>query len=222
MSEGKGIIRGRFGRPPMKVSIVYRKLEVLAEVVFIPLEGRADAKAARQSVRALQPRQVVIIGGGQQPVRLDAGKEKLNKDYPGEASLLADTIRAFLRGDNAAEVMIPSAGEVAELNVGHAAYPVRLIDKPYICKDEMENSSTPPDELPSIEPYEVKVGDCTVSLLNYVATGQRVATDGSIVLAPRIVPDKACRPVVMISNGDILLTDLRSEIIAQGMKAEYR
>lgn len=222
MSEGKGIIRGRYGRPPMKVSTVYRKLEVLAEVAFIPVEGRADAKAARQSVRALQPRQVVIIGGGQHPVCLEAGKIKMTKDYPGEASLLADTIRAFLRGNEAAAVMTPSAGETVELSVGHAVYPVRLIDKPYISGDDMEKKSTSPDVLPSIEPYEVKVGDCTVSLLNYVATGQRVAADGSVVLAPRCVPDKTSRPVVMISNGDILLTDLRSEIIAQGMKAEYR
>jgi len=115
---------------------VYRKLEVLAEAVFIPLEGKADAKAARQSVRALQPRQVVIIGGGQQPVCLNAGKFKLNKDYPGEAALLADTVRAFLRGGHASRVMLPSAGEVVELSVGHAAYPVRLIDKPYVSADD--------------------------------------------------------------------------------------
>ena len=205
----------------MKVSTVYRKLEVLAEVVFIPLEGRADAKAARQSVRALQPRQVIIIGGGQQPVILDSNKKKMNKDYPGEASLLADAIRAFLRGFDA-KVVTPTVGDMIELNVGHAAYPVRLIDKPYFPKDELEKLSKSPDELPSIEPFEVKVGDCTVSLLNHVATGQRVATDGSIVLAPRCIPDKACRPVVMISNGDILLTDLRSDLTAEGMKAEYR
>jgi len=217
LSEGKGIIRGRFGRPPMKVSTLYRKLEVLAEVIFISLEGRADAKAARQSVRALQPRQVVIIGGGKQPVNIDAGKNKWNKEYPGEATLLADSVRAFLRGDHSAAVMSPSAGEVVELSVGHSAYSVRLIDKPYVFKDEPESNFA------SIEPYEVKVGDCTVSMLNYIATGQRVATDGSVVLAPRIEPEKVRRhSVIMISNGDILLTDLRSEIIAQGMKAEYR
>jgi cleavage and polyadenylation specificity factor subunit 2 len=220
LSEGKGIIRSRFGRAPMKVSTVYRKLEILAEVIFIPVEGRADAKAARQSVRALQPRQVVIIGGGKHVVSLESGKAKLDKGHPGEASLLADAIRAFLRGVDSS-VAVPSAGEMIELSVGHAAYPVRLIDKPYISKNELEKMSSMHDELPSIEPYEVKVGDCTVSLLNYVVTGQKVATDGSIVLAPRNATDSACRPVVMISNGDILLTDLRSEIIAQGMKAEY-
>ena len=63
LSSGKGIIKGRNGRPPIKVSVIPRKLEVLAEVVYAPLEGRVDARAARQSVRALQPRHLVIIGG---------------------------------------------------------------------------------------------------------------------------------------------------------------
>lgn len=49
LSSGKGIIKGRNGRPPIKVSVIPRKLEVLAEVVYAPLEGRVDARAARQT-----------------------------------------------------------------------------------------------------------------------------------------------------------------------------
>jgi hypothetical protein len=36
-----------------------------------------------------------------------------------------------------------------------------------------------------VEPFEAKVGACTVSIMDCVATGQKVALDGSIVLAPR-------------------------------------
>jgi hypothetical protein len=56
--------------------------------------------------------------------------------------------------------MLPSAGEVVELSVGHAAYPVRLIDKPYVSADDSEKSTS----MPSIEPYEVKV-DCKLTKL---------------------------------------------------------
>merc|ERR1712038_209754 len=54
-----------------------------------------------------------------------------------------------------------------------------------------------------------------------MGTGQRVAADGSMVLAPRRFPENKQQSTVMLSDGDVLLTDLRSEIIAQGMKAEY-
>ena len=40
-----------------------RRLEALTEVVYTPLEGRVDACVVRQSVWALQPRHLVIIGG---------------------------------------------------------------------------------------------------------------------------------------------------------------
>ena len=59
LSTGKGIIKGRNGRPPIKVSVISRRLEVLAEIIYTPLEGRVDARAARQSVRALQPRHYI-------------------------------------------------------------------------------------------------------------------------------------------------------------------
>lgn len=110
-----------------------------------------------------------------------------------------------------------------ELSVGHAAYSVRLlIDTPYMTREEKESYVEEGLELPSVEPHEAKVGECTVSLMDCIATGQRVATDGSIVLAPRRYPESNNHSsAVMLSDGDVLLPDLRSEVIAQGMKAEY-
>lgn len=209
LSEGKGIIRGRNGRPPTKISSFPRRLEVLAEVSFVPLEGKVDARAARQSVRALQPRQVVVLGGpavGEVPPELTD-----------EVSLLAEASQSFVSGSQ--PVVTPSDGETVELDVGHAAYAVRLIDTPYLTMEEKEKSVEPPSP---VEPFEAKLGSCSVSLLDSVATGQRVALDGSIVLAPRPLSAAAdTSPSVYISDGDILLTDLRADLIAQGMKAEY-
>lgn len=52
----------------------------------------------------------------------------------------------------------------------------------------------------------------------------KFAADGSLVLAPRAAPEDSdvVAPNVMLSDRDVYLTDLRSEIIALGMKAEYR
>ena len=233
LSEGKGIIRGRNGRPPIKVSTVPRRLEVLAEVAFIPLEGRVDARAARQSVRALQPRQVVILGGGR-PGYISEEEEALitgrnvgntkdassSGDIVGEARLLADAVRSLSLGRGS--IFAPADGETIELSVGHAAYSVRLVDTPYMTKEEKEAMAAAGEELPAFEPFEAKMGECTVSLLDCVATGQKVASDGKIVLAPRLLSENSRQPNVMLSDGDVLLTDLRSEVIAQGMKAEYR
>jgi len=265
LSEGKGIIRGRNGRPHVKVTTVSRRIEVLAEIAYVPLEGRVDARAARQSVRALQPRQVVILGGGstnsldeseKEWIRalkrsakrtmyddIDEEEEELwggggsgtaggttanhddDEDEPedsdgfkGETRLLADAVRELTVGGKS--VFAPSNNETVQLNVGHAAYAARLVDAPYMTRKEKEEGKAVPS-LP--EPYEVTLGECNVSLLDCVATGQRVAADGSIVLAPCVDErgEKRKRRNVMLSDGDVLLTDLRSEIIAQGMKAEY-
>ena len=208
LSEGQGIVRGRNGRPPSKVTTVLRKIEVLAEVSYIPLEGRVDAKSARQSVRALQPREIVVLGG--------PAPDNKAEDVHDEVSLLAEAACAYATGGH--PVLTPSDSETVQLRVGHAAYAVRLIDTPFIPpeeKDSMEDSTPEPVEL-----YETKLGPCTVSKLDYVATGQRVAADGSIVLAPRSSSDAV--PSIYLSAGEVLLTDLRAEIIAQGMKAEYK
>lgn len=212
LSEGNGIIRGRNGRPPTKVSTIPRKVEVLAEVSFVPgLEGRVDARAARQSVRALQPREVIVLGGTQGQDAIDQGS--LVTD---EVSLLAEAAKSFATGSK--NILTPSDGETAELAVGHAAYGVRLIDAPYLTIEEKEASVTVHE---AIEPFEAKLGVCNVSLVDCVATGQKSALDGSIVLAPRRQSALDDGPSIYLSDGEILLTDLRAELIALGMKAEY-
>ena len=214
LSEGRGIIRGRNGRPPMKVSTVPRLLEVLSEIAYIPLEGRVNSQAARQSVRALQPRQVVILGGPANDAETDMAVD--------EVTLLADSVKSYVSGGR--KVLTPSDGDTAELSVGHAAYSVRLIDTPYLSQEEVaarEEDEEPP--LP-VEPFEAQLGECTVSLFDCVATGKKVALDGSIVLAPRPVSKTNLVPErnVFVSNGEVLLTDLRAELIAEGMKADYK
>ena len=74
-----------------------------------------------------------------------------------------------------------------------------------------------------MEPQEAKIGDCTVSLVDYVATGKKWAVDGSIVLAPRRrqLVNSLKQPSLMLSTREVLLTDLRAEVTALGMKAEY-
>jgi hypothetical protein len=210
LSEGTGIIRGRNNRPPIKVSTEPRRLEVLAEIAYVPLEARVDARAARQSIRALQPRQVVVLGSGK-PADADVHPSHLNKS--------ADIFH-YVVGERKS-TFAPSDGETAELSVGHAAYAVRLIDTPYMTREEKAKMvAEGEDSPPNVEPHEAKVGGCTVSLLDSVATGQKVAADGSLVLAP-CGSSQNQRPNVMLSDGDVLLTDLRSEVIAEGMKAEY-
>jgi len=227
LSEGNGIIRGRNNRPPVKVSAEPRRLEVLAEIAFIPLEGRVDAISARNSIKALQPRQVVILGGGEptsQTVEMNTsvvGKTRKSPPIVGEAALLADAVRSLALGERGS-IFAPTDRETIELSVGHAAYSIRLIDTPYMTREEKEAMMMDSVEnIPSVEPYEAKVGDCTVSLMDCVATGQRVAADGSIVLAPRRVPGSNEQSTVMLSGGDVLLNSLMQDINAQGMKADY-
>lgn len=239
LSEGHGIIRGRNGRPPMKVTTVICKLEVLAEISYIPgLEGRVDARAARQSVRALQPRQVIVLGGPDN----DHTIEKIMSKSPGgsepeelplvdSVTMLAEAAQSFFaagttRNNTSNILFTPSDGETVELNVGHAAYAVRLIDTPYQTPEEKAAGG---QEVPKpVEPYEIKLGACTVSWIDAVATGQKVALDGSLVLAPSssstYKKKKKMSPSLYLSSGDVLLTDLRAELMAhpQGrFKADY-
>lgn len=221
LSEGTGIIRGRKGRPPTKVTTVPRRLEVLAEVAYVPMEGRVDARSARQSVRALQPRQVIVLGGAK---GADVEKSELPLEVQDEVTVLAEAAQTFAI-DRTSQVQTPSDGETAELNVGHAAYSARLVDAPYQTREEKQHDAESGIDPPEpVEPLEIKVGSCSVSLLDAVATGQRVALDGSIVLAPRTISrDSAMNhPSIYVSDGEVLVTNLRSELIAQGMKVEYR
>lgn len=231
LSEGTGIIRSRNGRPPIKVSTVHRQVEVLAEISYVPgLEGRVDARAARQSVRALQPREVIVLGGTKDDTTAMNDDECNATDsipaLADEVSMLAEVAKSFATGSR--QILTPSDGEIAELAIGHAAYTARLIDTPYETKEEKDRDGYEPPQ--PIEPYEMKLGVCNISLLDCVATGQKVALDGSIVLAPRkqSIPENGTSadidkyyPPVYVSDGDVLLTDLRAELSAQGMKAEY-
>jgi len=231
LAEGRGIIRGRNGNPPIKVFTSHESLEVLAEIVYIPLDGRVNARSARQTVRALQPGQVVIFGGGASPETRTGGDGGDTLSAQSEASMLADMVREMSNQSHRRQhkqakddvVHIPSDGEQMELCIGHAAYPARLIDAPYLSKaDRVKEMDSAPI---AVELNEETLGDYTVSIVDYVATGQRVAVDNSIVLAPRVVSDNSSitgsSANVMLSDGDVLLTDLRSEVIAQGMKAVY-
>ena len=221
LSEGRGIIRGRGGRPPTKVMTVPRLLQVFAEIDYFPLEGRVDSRAARQSVRALQPRQVVVMGGrkpsntDETAMDEDTQEKTKNTDLIDEVDTLANAAQSFLTAD--ITIQTPSDLETVELAVGHAAYSVRLIATPYRTADEKAMEEEPPEAL---ELHESKLGACTVSLLDYVATGKRVALDGSLVLAPK--KRSTQQSSIYVSDGEVLLTNLRAELIAQGMKAEYR
>ena len=184
LSEGRGIIRGRNGQPPIQVSTKEVSIDILAEIVYIPMEGKVDAMAAKNSIRALQPRQVVYMN-------------KVSEEEPSQ------------------NVHFPiENGKAMELKVGHAAYPVRLLDTPLLTSEDEESPST-------LEPYEAKMGDCTVRLLDCVATGKIVKEDKAIVLAPSTSNKKRKKPSYLVSDGTVLLTDLRSEFIARGMKADY-
>jgi hypothetical protein len=207
LSEGRGIIRGRNGQPPAKVTTVVRKIQVQAEISFVPLEGRVDARAARQSVRALQPRRVVVLGG--------SCSHATGNTLVDEVALLAEAVKSFVTDES--PILVPNDNETMELDIGHAAYPVRVIDTPYQSHEDKAAGAAPPI---LNQPYEAKLGACTVSLLDSVATGQKVAVDGSIVLAPRPKQEDKL-PSLYLSDGDIMLTDFRTELIASGMKADY-
>jgi len=296
LSEGNGIIRGRYGRPPTKVSTVVRRLEVLAEITYVPLEGRGDARSARQSVRALQPRQVVILGGKKGSsnntiIKVEGGSDHPSNDGDNEPQVINDNnnnnnlslLKAYnevsLLADTAAaggtvKAFSPSNSESAELSVGHAAYSVRLIDTPYLdekTKQQHEQALLRQQQRGYL--HEKTLGACTVSRFDFVGTGRKVAADSSIVLAPpppmallhnndnsssssnnnnssikkeevedgdkdkdntattaidrkkketkNHHPPKQSKSI-LVSDGDVLLTDLRAELTAQGLKAEYR
>jgi hypothetical protein len=237
LSEGHGIIRGRNGRPPTKVSTMNHRIEVVAEIDFIPFEGRVDSRAARQSVRALQPRHVVVLGGANP--ESDGNAMEVDDTSPSPESILlvdevqalADAAKGFVVSQHD-PVLVPSDSQTVELRVGHHAYPARLVATPFRTKEERLVEEVVPDP---IELAETKIGSCSVSMLDFVMTGQKVALDGSIVIAPRNTNAKSLsakpvcvfeqerqRPPVYVSDGEVLLTNLRTELIAQhGMKAEY-
>lgn len=226
LSEGTGIIRGRNGRPPMKVTTVVRRLDVLAEVAYIPgLEGRVSSDMARQSVKALQPREVVILGGStSNSDNFDADDD----DIDDPVGSLAKAAQSAATGSK--KIFTPYDGETVEIPVGHAAYPVRLVDTPYLSAAEKRTVSKLPDP---IESKEIKLGGCYVSVVDGIATGQKVAADGSIVVAPRNKTTASTtsyendngvilvEPSLHVSDGEVLLPNLRAELAGHGMKVVY-
>jgi len=217
LSEGHGIIRGRQGRPPTKISLVPRTVELYCEVHYIPLEGRGDARAARQSIRALQPRQVVLLGGTKKKKKddEDAKKEEPADDHTLPLEQSYNEVELLAKSTKCPQET-PSDGEMAELSVGHAAYPVRLIDTPLV-SNATKDESPPPPSTPLLEQ---PLGACTVSRFDFVGTGKKVAVEHSIVLAPSS-GEARTKKAILVSDGDVLLTELRAELTAQGFKAEY-
>mmetsp|Transcript_29475 Transcript_29475/g.43530 ORF Transcript_29475/g.43530 Transcript_29475/m.43530 type:complete len:1008 (+) Transcript_29475:75-3098(+) len=246
LSEGSGIIRGRQGRPPMKVSLVPRTVEVLCEVHYIPLEGRGDARAARNTIRALQPRQVVLMGGGGGGTDEKNKEANNNGDDDNEKSFINNEV-ALLAQSLKCPHKAPSDGETAELSVGHAAYSVRLIDTPLATTTEQTTDEDDENKTKTITTattrrsptsstssllLEQTLGACTVSRFDFVGTGKKVALEDSIVLAPSsgITGTTTTKQqqqqydnnkAILVSDGDVLLTELRAELTAQGFKAEY-
>ena len=141
----------------------------------------------------LQPRQVIILGGGNPADKVNRYNKKIEclnneEKIEGEASLLVDAVYSLALGDRGS-ISAPADGRTIELSVGHAAFFVRLIDTPYMTREERGVLEEDGSEMPSVEPHEAKVGECTVSLMDCIATGQKVAADGSIVLAPCRFPE---------------------------------
>lgn len=205
LSEGYGIIRGRNGRPPTKVITVIRKVEVLAEVSYIAgLEGRVDEGKTRQAVRALQPREVIVMGGPSLDDNNGTG------DKEDKVAALASTARMVATGSK--NILTPADLETVEIKVGRPAFSVRLIDTPL---HENEDELPPPP----VKVIESKLGVCTVSAVDSVATGEMVLANNSLVLAPQPPPSR--KPSVYVSDGEVLLTDVRAELIAIGLSPEY-
>jgi cleavage and polyadenylation specificity factor subunit 2 len=212
LSEGTGIIRGRNGRPPSKVSSVPRRLQVLAEIEYIPFEGRISSDMARQTVKSLQPRCCIVLGG---PKPVGAAEDAMDIDTDDHDTLQVDPVTILASAFQGAGGT-PSNDETLSLNVGYAAYDARLMTIPFRTKAEKAKEEAPPEP---IEPHENKIGSCIVSLLDYVATGQKLKLDGSIVLAPKKSASKL--PAVYVSEGDVQLTTIAEELTIHGMKPVY-
>ena len=105
----------------------------VAENAYIPLEGtRVNSRAARQSVQALlQPRQAVVLGGpkSNDQIEQEGGDEEQKIKVAEEVQLLASAAEAFTASNTV--VHTPSDFETIKLDVGQAAYSVRLIEASY-------------------------------------------------------------------------------------------
>jgi len=211
LSEGNGIIRGRKGRSHQKVFSEVENITVKAEVLFIPYDSMVDSESARYIISALRPRQCVILGSSDAPVHPKS-----------ELALLANSIRPTTTNQNS--VYMPTPGNTQELNVGSAAFSVRLVEEPYVSNPEEYGEDFDFNTLLGEKQVEAKLGNYTVSLVDSVANGKKTKGEGNLVFAPKLASlsgDQLNKPTVMLSNGDVLLTDLRSEFLDREMKAEY-
>ena len=62
LAEGSGVIKGRDGRPDMKVVAETKAMDVAAEVHYVPLGLCVDAQGARYTMAGLRARRLVILG----------------------------------------------------------------------------------------------------------------------------------------------------------------
>jgi hypothetical protein len=170
-----------------------------------------DSESARYIISALRPRQCVILGSSDAPVHPKS-----------ELALLANSIRPTTTNQNS--VYMPTPGNTQELNVGSAAFSVRLVEEPYVSNPEEYGEDFDFNTLLGEKQVEAKLGNYTVSLVDSVANGKKTKGEGNLVFAPKLASlsgDQLNKPTVMLSNGDVLLTDLRSEFLDREMKAEY-
>ncbi|GMI10353.1 hypothetical protein TrRE_jg6690, partial [Triparma retinervis] len=152
------------------------------------------------------------------------GSSSNDKTEPtSELALLANSIRPTTTNQDS--VYTPSTGELLELNVGSAAFSVRLVEEPYVSNPEEYGEDFDLTTLQGQTKVEATLGNYTVSLVDVLANGKKTKGEGNLVFAPKLAnassKDELTKPTVMLSNGDVLLTDLRSEFLDREMKAEY-
>ena len=82
LMEGRGVIRGRNGRPTLMIINEAEEMEFSAEICYEPFDNVCDAKTARMIIAGMQPRKVVLLGGGK-------GKPEEEEDQQGFGSSIA-------------------------------------------------------------------------------------------------------------------------------------
>jgi hypothetical protein len=183
---------------------------------------------------------MVILGGGRTTEQSNDGVGDLALNT--EQLLLKDAVKDTTTGRNS--VFIPADAETVTLMIGSAAFNARLIDTPYLsaaAKKEFElaksealaSGQREPPAPKAAEVVECEMGGYLVSVVDCIATGQKVKDGGALVFAPRpMIAEKLDtaasssssilnKKTLLISVGDVLLTDLRSQFVAVNMKAEY-
>ena len=102
LAEGTGVVKGRDGKPDMKVVAENKEMDVLAEVHYVPLGLTADGQGARYTMAGLRARRVVILGKG-------SGEKGEGEDAQ---DLLEEKVKRW------SEVFRPALGEKVDMKVG--------------------------------------------------------------------------------------------------------